>query len=69
MGGKGSGRKAIYHDEYHRVQRKIQRIYTEKNREALRLAGRLQIPVAEARKRLGIEAKKERGKRKKRGKK
>jgi len=52
MGGKGSGRKATHHDLYHKLVREHQRIYTEKNREALRLAGRLRIPVAEARRRL-----------------
>lgn len=52
MGGKGSGRKATHNDLYHKLVREHQRIYTEKNREALRLAGRLRISVKEARRRL-----------------
>jgi len=54
MGGVGSGRKSVHNDEYHRVMRERQRRYTERHREVLRLAGRLRIPVAEARKRLGL---------------
>lgn len=69
MGGKGSGRKATHNDEYHRVMRERQREYTKKHRKTLRLAGREQISVAEARKRLGIKADLKKTHGKKRGKK
>ena len=68
---KKGGRRIKFQDEYHRVMRERQRIYTEKNREAWNLANRLQISVAEARKLLGIKPnlKRQPGKRKKRSKK
>ena len=56
VGVKGkSGRKIKYHDKWHKMIRENQRRYTEKNREAWNLAAREEIPIAEARRRLGIK--------------
>jgi hypothetical protein len=55
MGGKGSGRKAKFHDQYHALTRENQRSYYRENREAILLGMKLHISVAEARKRLGIK--------------
>jgi len=66
-GVRGKGRKIQYNDEFHRVMRERQKKHTEQNREAINLAFRLKIPLAEARKRLGINfnPKKQHGVRKK----
>jgi len=55
MGGRKGGRKIEFHDEHHRYMREMERDYRRRNREALNLGARLEIPVAEARKRLGIK--------------
>jgi len=66
MGGKGSGRKIKYNDEWHKTQRERQRKYTKENREAWNLGAKEEISIAEARKRLGIKfvSKKQHGTRK-----
>ena len=72
MGGRKGGRKIEFHDEHHTYMREMERDYRRRNREVLNLAQRLAIPVAEARKRLGItkpNLKTRWGKRKKRSKK
>lgn len=60
MGGKGSGPKVKYHDEYHKKLRELFREYRKKNREILNLANREHIAVGEARRR--VEGKKKRRK-------
>ncbi len=63
-----SGRKVRCHDQMHKLAREAQRVYEGKQREAINLAAREKIPLAEARKRLGIKIKLQRqhGVRKKR---
>jgi len=49
------GRKIEFHDEHHKYMREMERDYRRRNREVLNLAQRLEIPVAEARERLGLK--------------
>ena len=51
---KKGGRPRLYDDPYHNEARRIQREYTEKNREVWNLANRIGVSVADARKMLGI---------------
>jgi len=52
MGGKGSGRKPKYNDDYHKITRQRQREYYSKNRKAWNLARKLGITMRESRRRL-----------------